>query len=524
MDRRRFVAGTAAGIFMPSLLRAEGTNTLRFIPQIDLTFLDPHFSTTYITRNHSYLVYDTLYGQDAQFRPMPQMVEGHTVSSDDKQWDIKLRDGLRFHDGEPVLAKDCVASIKRWARRDSFGEALMSATEELSAADDRTIRFKLKRPFPLLPLALGKCGSPMCAMMPERLAKTDAFTQIAEIVGSGPFRFVAKERMSGARNVYQRFEGYKPRESGTPDWTSGPKIAHFERVEWTTIPDASTAAAALQAGEQDWWEWPIHDLIPLLKNNKRLTVAIKDSSGMTGMMRPNHLQPPFSNPAIRRAVLSAIDQRMFMEAVVGDNPELIRTPVGTFSPGTPMASNAGLDVFTGARDVAKVKDDLKQAGYNGEKVVLLVPTDYAIFKAMGDVAADTLRRIGMNVEYVATDWGTMQQRRNKKTTVEEGGWSVFFSAWAGTDTLNPASHVTMRGNGEAFPGWSTSEKTEQLRAEWFGAPSDDARADICRQIQLQCLQDVPYFPLGQYLQPTAYRSDLTGILNGFSTFWNVRLS
>lgn len=526
MQRRTLLAASAS-LALPSVLRAQGTSTLKFIPQIDLSILDPHTTTAYITRTHGYAVFDTLYGQDGDYGASPQMVDGHTVENDSKLWRLKLRDGLRWHDGEAVLARDCVASLRRWARRDPFGEALMQATDELSAPDDRTIQFRLKRPFPLLPDALGKSPPPMCAMMPERLANTDPFKPIPEVIGSGPYRFKADERISGARNVYQRFEGYAPREGGAPAWTSGPKIARFDRVEWTTIPDGSTAAAALQSGEQDWWEYAAHDLLPLLRQHPRTRVAVQDPTGAIELLRPNHLQPPFNNPATRRALLWAISQSDFMQAIVGNDPSMYRVPVGNFCPGTPMASDVALEPFQGERNYAQVKERLKAAGYSGEKIVLIAPSDYVFVKAMGDVAADMLHRCGMDVEYAVTDWGTMLQRRNKKDPVEQGGWSLFVSGFGGIEQMNPVGHIALRGNGDqpgAWPGWCVSPELERMRAAWLEAPDLASQRSICVEMQRQAMTDVPYMPVGQYIQPTAYRADLTGMPGGFATFWNVSRS
>ncbi|HEY0183189.1 MAG TPA: ABC transporter substrate-binding protein [Rhodopila sp.] len=525
MRRRHFLAASSASLALPTIVRAASATTLKFIPQIDLAFLDPHWTTANVTRGHGYMVFDTLYGQDGTYTPQPQMVEGHVVENDGKLWKLTLREGLLWHDGQSVLARDCVASIQRWAKRDAFGGALMAATDELSAPDDRTIQFRLNKPFPLLPSALSKPTTPSPVMMPERLANTDPFKQITEMVGSGPFRFVADERVPGATNVYTRFEKYKPRDSGVPDWTAGPKVVHFDRVEWSTIPDAGTKAAALQAGEQDWWENPTHDLLPLLRKDKNIKIAVSNPTGAVNMMRPNHLQPPFNNPAILRALFYAIDQSAFMEAIVGTDPSMYHTPHGFFCPNTPMASDVGLDPLRGPRDYAKVKEMLKHAGYSGEKVSMLVATDYAQFKAIGDVAADMMSQVGMNVDYVATDWGTMLQRRNNRGPVDQGGWSCFFTGWEGEDHMNPSNHYAIRGNGNdpsAWPGWCVSSRLEELRDAWFDAPGVEAQRKICQDMQLQCMVDVPSVPLGQFVQPTAYRDRITGVLNGFATFWNVR--
>jgi peptide/nickel transport system substrate-binding protein len=524
--RRRFLAGSAGSLLLPAVTRAASATTLRFVPQIDLAFLDPHWTTANITRNYAHMVFDTLYGQDGSFTPRPQMVEGHVVANDGKQWTLTLRDGLVWHDGERVLARDCVASIIRWAKRDAFGGQLMAATDALSAPDDRTIVFRLKKPFPLLPKALGKPTSPAPAMMPERLAKTDPFKQITEIVGSGPFRFVADERVPGAKNVFQKFDKYVPRGSGVPDWIAGPKVVHYDRVEWTTIPDAATAVAALQQAEQDWWEQPTADLLGLLRSDPNIIIANNNPTGALNMIRPNHLQPPFNNPAVLRALMEGIDQEAFMQAIVGDDKAMYHVPHGVFCPGTPMASDAGLDVFRSRPDAAKAKEAIKRAGYAGEKVTMLVATDYPQFKAIGDVAADLFSRVGMHVDYIATDWGTMLQRRNNKGPVDQGGWSCFFTGWEGEDHLDPSNHYAIRGNGNdaaGWPGWCVSPRLEQLRNDWFDAPTLEAQQAICRDIQVQCMTvDVPSIPLGQYVQPTAYRKSITGVLKGFPTFWSVR--
>jgi peptide/nickel transport system substrate-binding protein len=292
---------------MPRLARAQGARVLRFVPQADAAILDPMITTGLVNRNHGFLIWDTLYGVDEKFQVQPQMVAGHTVENDGKLWTMTLRDGLKFHDGEPVRGRDVVASLKRWASRDAFGNSLFALVDELSAPDDKTVRWRLKSPFPMLPESLGKVGAIVAFIMPERLAQTDSVTPVKELIGSGPFKFQADQHVPGARLVYTRFDGYVPRTDGMPSQLAGPKIANFDRVEWQVIPDPATAAAALQQGEIDWWDQPIVDLLPTLKANKTLNVELLDPIGNVGVLRFNHTQPPFDNPAIRRAVLSAIN-------------------------------------------------------------------------------------------------------------------------------------------------------------------------------------------------------------------------
>ena len=523
MKRRTLMQLAAGALAAPAIVRAEPARVLRFIPQSDVTALDPVWTSVYVTRNHGYCVFDTLYGQDETSRIQPQMVDGHTVEDGGKRWTLTLRDGLMFHDGTPVLARDCVASIRRWARRDAFGQTLMATTDDLSAADDKRIVFRLKAPFALLPEALGKVGINMLPIMPERLASTDPFKQVTEMVGSGPFRFLTDERVVGSRAVYQRFEGYRPRPDGTPSCTAGPKIAHFDRIEWTVIPDVATAAAAMQRGEADWWEQPSFDLLPVLERDPALKTFVVDVTGNIGIFRMNQLHPPFDNPAIRQALWPALSQADYMEAIAGDRTKSWRADVGFFGPGTAMASTAGLEAITGPRDPERAKREIKAAGYGGEPVVVMTPGDYPRIAALANVAADMLQRCGLNVDLQQMDWGTVIQRRASKALPSQGGWSVFFTTLTGADLSSPAANLALRGNGQnAWFGWPTAPKLEALRDQFLAEPDPAAQKRIAEQIQLQAFVDVPFLPLGEFIQPTTQRKEIVDTLSGLSLFWNVR--
>ncbi len=520
--RRAVLALPAALLATPALAQPASARTLRFVPQSDVTVLDPLWSTAFVSRNHAYLVYDTLYGLDAEYRAQPQMAEGHVVEDAGRTWTITLRPGLRFHDGEPVRAADCVASIRRWGARDAFGQALLAATDELSALDDRRLRFRLKAPFPLLPEALGKPTVTVPFIMPERLARTDAATQVSEMVGSGPFRFVANERVAGARTVYARNEAYVPRD-GAPSFTAGGKVAHLDRVEWVVMPDAATAAAALQNGEVDWWEQASTDLLPLLRRNRNVEVTRNDPAGWMGILRFNHLQPPFDNPAIRRAFLGAVTQADHMQAVAGADRAMWNDGVGIFTPGTPLANDEGLSVLTGPRDLAAARRALQEAGYRGERVVMLVATDLPIVRGLSEVGADMMRRLGVNLEVQSLDWGTVLARRVSREPVERGGWSCFYTFTGGLDLASPAGASTLRGNGpNAWIGWPNAPELERLRDAWFAADGLAAQQAIARRIQAQAWQDVPMIPVGQYFLATAHRRNVTGLLTGAPLFWNLR--
>jgi len=529
MQRRTLLKAASAGaavLAAPRIGSAQAARALKFVPQADLAVLDPVYATAYVTRNHAFLVFDTLYGLDEHYTPQPQMVEGHRIEDDGKLWTLTLRDGLMFHDGSRVLARDAVASIQRWAARDAFGASLLAATAELSAPSDKEIRFRLTKPFPALPLALGRGSNAMLPVMPERLAKTPGSTQVTEMVGSGPYRFIAAERVAGSQAVYQRFDGYVPRQSGVSSFTAGPKIAHVERVEWHTIPDAATAGAALQSGEMDWWEQPTAELLPVLKRNGSIVTEILDPAGNIGFLRVNSLYPPFDNPAIKHALLGAINQADFMQAVIGTDPSMWHVKAGVFTPGTPLATDAGMAAIPTKPDYDKVKRDLAAAGYRGEKVVFIAATDFPAVNALCEVSGDMLRKSGINLDYQALDWGTVTTRRNSQEPPEKGGWNAHCTYTAGYDLLNPGSNPSLNAIGRAgFVGWPTNPKLAALRASWFDAPDLAAQQAICAEIQTEFMRDPPYFPLGQFFQATAYRRAIRDIPRGaFSLFWNIRFA
>ena len=459
-------------------------------------------------------------GVDQGFAAKPQMVAGHIIENDGKTWKLTLRDGLLFHDGTQVLARDCVASIRRWGTRDLFGQTLMQRTDELTASDDRTFVFRLNKPFSLLPDALGKFSLRMCPIMPEHLAKTDPFEPVTEVIGSGPFRFKADECVPGALYAYERFTDYRPRDDGKADLTSGPKVVHFDRVEWHLNPDQASVTAALQSGEIDWTEYAYDELRPVLRHDSRIILQRVGSTGFWGFLRPNHLFPPFNNPAIRRALMGAFDQATFMTAVIDQDPTNWHVPTGFFPPASPMASDVGFAALIGPRGLGRVKHDLEAAGYQGETVVLMSPANAWGIKAMCDVAADTMRQVGMNVDEQVADGATISQRIVSKKPPDQGGWNPFCGGLQGTDVLTPADHGLLRGDG-AGVGWPSSPKIEKLRNQWLDAPDITAQRTIATEMQAQAFIDLPCFPLGTWYPSTAFRADLTGVLDGQALFWNV---
>ena len=521
MKRRQLLqsaaATAAAGLARPAL--AQGARVLKYVPQADLTNPDPVWSTATIAFIHGFLIWDQLYSLDENLAPHPQMVAGDETSDDGLTWRMTLRDGLAFTDGVPVRAQDCVASIQRAGKRAPTVQTLMSVTDEVKALDDKRIEFRLKKKFPFIRFALNDVF-----IMPERIAKTDAFTQISEYVGSGPYRFIREDWKTGQGAAYARNEKYVPRQEPISMWAGG-KTANFDRIEWVTIPDPATQAAALQKNEVDWVESPLIDLAPQLRKSAGVKVEVFDKLGSLMVMAFNFYHPPFDNVKLRRAVLSAVSQKDFVDSVVGEQQTLGRVNCGVFPVASPYATAAGMEALTGPRDLEKSKKLVAESGYKGEPIVLMVPSDQANLVQEDQVANALFKSLGLNVQYTVLDWGTMLQRRNNREMPDKGGWTAYCTAWVGLSVASPFTHTPLRTNGEATKAWwrPTDPVFEQMRDQWLDAPDLAAQKKICDEIQLRAFQEVPFIPLGQWFQPTAFRDNLSGFAaSPFPVFWGVK--
>jgi peptide/nickel transport system substrate-binding protein len=523
IKRRGLIAGAAAmGMAKSAVAQKRDPKELRFITAVGLTVLDPIWTASLVTINHAYGVYDTLYGVAQDLSPRPQMAAGHTVSDDELTWQFKLRDGLWFHDGTPVLARDAVASMKRWWRRDAFGQLLADATETLDAPDDKTIRLKLKRKFPHVLVGLSRVGALTCFIMPERMALTDPYMQVKEAIGSGPYRFLADEFNAGSRSSYAKFDRYVPRQEKA-ERTAGGKIAHFERVTWYTMPDSATAVAAMQTGEMDWLEQVPNDLMDLVAKSRGLTLQPKDPYNWYGIARFNHLQAPFNNVKLRRAVLAAVHQDDYMRAGFGDDQATWRECRAMMPCGVADVTELGQDAMPALPEAA-AKAAVAASGYNGERAVVMAPMDYPQLGAFGQVTADLLKRIGMNVDFQPMDWGTMIQRSANREAVEKGGWSMYHTSGSMPSMLNPALNMYIRGQGaKGWTGWYENAEIEAASLEWLASPEGVSQRPLFDRMQRVLFNDPPFLPLGQYGVYAARRNDITGILDGSGSYpWNVR--
>jgi peptide/nickel transport system substrate-binding protein len=514
----------AAALALPtfSLPAFAAGKTITAVMHSDLRVIDPGLTTAYITRDHGYMVYDTLLAMDSEFKVQPQMASVK-ISDDKLVYTFTLRDGLKWHDGKPVTAEDCVASLQRWGKADGMGQKLMDFTKSIEAPDAKTIVLTLKEPYGLVLDSIAKPSSLVPFMMPKRLAETPSGKAIAEQIGSGPFKFVQAEFQPGVKAVYEKNTDYVPR-SEPASWAAGGKVVKVDRVEWITMPDAQTAVNALQSGDIDFLENPSFDILPVLAKDKDLNLEILNKLGYQTLGRMNFLLPPFDNVKVRRAAFLAMSQKPVLDALVGD-PTYYKTCGSLFACGTPFGNEAGGDSLVKGSGMADAKKALAESGYDGTPVVIMAPTDVITLKAQPIVAAQLLREAGFKVEVQATDWQTVVTRRASQKPVKEGGWNMFFTNWVGADILNPVSNVSISGRGTkgGWFGWFDDPKMEELRDKFSRSTSLEEQKVIAAEVQARAYDQVAYLPLGEYRIPSAWRKSLTGVLPGAATpvFWNI---
>jgi peptide/nickel transport system substrate-binding protein len=516
---RAGLLGTAVAVVLAAAAAAQDRNVLKVVPYADLRNIDPIWTTATVTNNHAYMIYDVLFALDEKFVARPQMVETVDVSPDGLTYTFKLRAGQKWHDGKPVTSADCVQSIKRWAQRDEEGRIAIGLTADIAVADDRTFVWKFKERYGALLDNLAKGAGLTPFMMPERVAKTDAFTQITENVGSGPFRFKTDEWAPGHKVVYSRNPDYTPR-AEPPSMMAGGKVPKVERVEWIYIPDGNTAVSALNNGEVDYIEVPQADLVPLLQRNPDVVVKSVNVLGSMVIIRPNQLHPPFNNPKARQALLHIVDQDDYMNAI-GVTPEYFSKCASFFYCGTPFESKAGNLPLGGKADLAKARQLMQEAGYKGETVVVLHPTDHPTAGA-ALLTAENLKKIGVNVEVRALDWSTLTTLRTKKDEPAKGGWSIFHTRWDGM-LSNPLALGPMSGAcDKAWFGWPCDETIEKMRVAWSRAPDKATQRKLIDDMQLRMAETVPFVNTGGLNQPAAWRKNLDGVLASTTmVLWNI---
>jgi len=521
--RKAILAAACVGSLAAVATPALAQTTLRVVMHSDLKILDPIWTTAYIVRNHGYMIYDVLLAQDEKGEIKPQMVEKYETAADGKGYTFTLRDGLLWHDGQPVTSEDCIASIKRWAAKDSLGQKMMTFVDSISAVDAKTFTIKLKEPTGLVLLGLSKPSSNVPFMMPKRVAETDPNKQIEDFTGSGPFVFAKDEWKPGDKTVYVKFDKYKPR-SEPASGMAGGKVVKVDRVEWRAISDAQQAVNALSKGEIDMVEQPSHDLLGTLKKDPNVSVIISPPLKGQYVFRPNHLHKPFDNPKIRKALWYAFNQEDFLMATIGD-PDYIKECKALFICGTPFASTKGMDGLLTSNS-KKAQELLKEAGYDGTPIVLMHSTDLKVLTNLAPVAKSLMEKAGFKVDMQSMDWQSVVARRAKKDPPNAGGWHAFLTAWVAADVMNPVSTAYLNSScDKALFGWPCDAELEKLRDD-FARETDPAKQKaIAEAVQVRAIETTPEIPVGEYVQPVAMRKNVKGfVIAPAPVFWNIEIT
>ncbi|MBN9306725.1 MAG: hypothetical protein BGO82_13960 [Devosia sp. 67-54] len=520
LTRRNFMLSAAsAAVASPFVIRPgfaqSSPNVIRSKVIASLSSLDPIWTTAYITRNHGYMIFDTLFSVDEGLNVKPQMVDSFDISADQLTYTFALRDGLRFHDGAPVTSADVIASIQRWSKKDNLGLRIGKLIGSLTAVDARTVRLELTSPFSLLLQSLGKASSNCCFIMPERLAQTDVATQVTEMIGSGPFTFSAGDYVPGSKAVYVRNADYKPRQE-PPSGTSGGKVVKVDRVEWLFMDDV-TATNAMQSGELDYFEEPSPELLPVLGALPGVTLDVTNKSGVEMVVRPNHTAKPFDNPDFRAAFMRMLNPVEHLTSYLGD-PKYFTVDGSVYPVGTPYHTDAGVITF----NPDEAKELLAKSGYNNEPIVVLQATDIATNRIFSTVTADQLRRAGLNVQVQASDFSTMFARALKNDPIESGnGWHMIHFANIATDMADPITSRSLSGAGD-YLGWAKDEKVEQLRTAFLAEGDIEKRKPIAADIQVEALQQGFIFPGGTFYQPHAYTAAIKNVVSApVPIYWGM---
>lgn len=490
----------------------------------DIKEFDPIWTTAYPVRNAAYMVWDTLFATDGNFEIQPQMVGEWSVSDDGTLYTFTLRDGLMWHDGTPVTAADCIASIKRWGAKDTVGRLLLQRVTEFAAVDDNTFTLQLSEPWGYVLQALGKPGSTVPFMMPERLANTDPGTAITEYVGSGPFRLVEDEWIRGSVMVFEKFDDYVPR-SEPSSGTAGGKVVKVDRVENHYIPDTVTAVNALLAHEIDWVELIPADLLDIVKGDDSVETYAFDTIGGNAQIVLNHTQVPFTDKKVRQAVLYAVDQAEFHQAHMGSNTELYQECGAVFACGTPFESDVMAEAVI-RKDIDKAKELLAESSYDGEPIVIMLPTDIKMNSDASYVLAEQLKAVGFEVDLQLTEWASVASRRASDAPVSEGGWHVFVTGWSGGDLMNPLTNVYVTGACEnAWFGWPCIPELQDLMAKYAASTDSDEQKALTEEMQRVTVDEVVFITLGKLNLINGRSASTEGWLTApVPLFWNVEKS
>ena len=515
---RSLAIAAAAFVFSSS---AWSDTVLRTVPSSDLKILDPVWTTAIITRNHGFMIYDTLFAPDEKGTIKPQMVDKYSASADSKVWRFSLRPGLKFHDGSPVTSQDVIASLNRWGKRDVLGQKMYAAMDSLTEDGTTGFTMKFRQPFGLVLDALGKSGPLVPFIMPRSVAETPADKQIDSLVGSGPFTLSKADFRPGDRVIYRKNPAYVPRKDQASGMAGG-KVVKVDQVEWVFLRDPQTQANALINGEIDMLEVVPSSRYPELRTNPKIEMIDVVPAG-TYTAIYNHKVPPFNDARVRRAAMLAINQEAMLRAQ-NTYRDFYKPCASLYLCGSAYANEKN-SFFTGKPQFEEARKLLKDAGYDGKPVVVMLPGDVPALARLPLVYGELLKQAGFNVDVQTMDWASLVARRTRKEPADKGGWNVFVTYWGGADASSPVTYSPLTANGDqGYFGWPVDPEIETLKTQFIETADAVKRKDIAARIERRALEAGVLGPIGEGKGPAVVRRGvISGLLPAAAVvYWNVQ--
>ena len=470
---------------------------LRVVTNGEPPTLDVHQTTTGITSEIGYNMFETLFTFDTQYQIIPMLAESHTVSNDTLTHRIVLRQGVPFHNGELMTADDVIASINRWGQLSGVGKRLLAAVKEIARIDDRTLEIRLSQAFGTIPIALAQ-NSQGCAIYPKSVIENGTLEPLAELVGTGPYKLAEWKPDAYIRLV--RFEEYAA-QPGMPDGYGGHKHQYVDSIEFIPAPDESARVAGLQAGD--------YDVAAQLTIGNDQYQVLKDADGVIAeishptnwdVLYLNWKSPLIGNLAMREAIQAALDHLPILLSARGGE-EFVRLDPGLMMLQTPWHTYNGQDRYNmNNPDLAKQK--LLEAGYDGTPIRFMTSQEFSFMYGAAIVIKQQLEAVGMAVDLQVSDWATIVERRT-----QPDAWDMFTSAHG---FVPDPIQITIVGQMNQFPGWWSSETSLALAAELAAESEFAVRYPIWEQIQSNAYTEIPAIKIGDSSECNVRRDNVGG--------------
>ncbi len=504
-------AGVAAG---SPALAAQAPRTggiLRVAIPGDPPSLDLHHTTAYLAEIIAWHVFEPLFTYDARYEIVPMLADSYSVSGDGTSYTIRLRSGVRFHDGQEMTAEDVAASLRRWLELSQVGgRYIRPILRSLSATDRYTVRIELTEPSGVLLPALAQPVQ-MAAIYPARIAQQAGGSPISEFVGTGPFRFVEWQPNRYIRLA--RFDAYRPRPE-PPSGYGGARAAYVDELRFIPVPDVGTRVAGVRTGTYHVATDITTDLYDSLRADPSLQMLVMKPYGWAVAVF-NNRKGVMSNPKMRQAFLAALDMDEILAGTFG-NPVFYRADPGLLFRETPWWTDAGASRYN-QKDPARARRLLQEAGYRGEVVRWVTSQQYDWAYRPALIASEQLKRAGFNVVLEVVDWATVFQRRSNPDLFDVFSTSFIFSPGVSP----PTQPVLLNAN---YPGWWENPEKERLVAQLVREVEPKARYALWARIQELFWEDVPAVKFGDFFNFSVARRSVQNYQNTADMFfWNVWL-